>query len=106
MNTITKLLKQYSDNSKAQDAIRLIVHTDHSVFLTGKAGTGRSWLLKALTPCLTKKHIILAPTEVAALQVGGENIHTFFGFEWRAFMPNDKELPPLPPNKVELLEDF
>ena len=105
MNTITNLLKQYSDNTKAQDAIRLVVHTNHSVFLTGKAGTGKSWLLKALTPCLTKKHIILAPTAVSALQVGGENIHTFFGFEWRAFMPNEPNLPQLSASKIELLEE-
>ncbi len=105
MNTITNLLKKYKTNLKAQDAIRLVVHTKHSVFLTGKAGTGKSWLLKALTPCLTKKHIILAPTDIAALQVGGENIHTFFGFEWRAYMPNDENIPPLPSSKIELLKE-
>ncbi len=48
MNTVSNLLQQYSDNAKAQDAIRLIVHTNHSVFLTGKAGTGKTWLLKAI----------------------------------------------------------
>ena len=104
-NSITKLLKQYANNTKAQDAIRLIAHTQHSVFLTGKAGTGKSWLLNALTPCLDKKHIILAPTEVSALQVGGENIHTFFGFEWRAYMPDDSQIPPLPASKIELLNE-
>lgn len=105
MNTITKLLQQYQDNTKAKDAIRLIVHTQQSVFLTGKAGTGKSWLLKALTPILNKKHIILAPTEVAALQAGGENIHTFFGFEWRAFLPTDLDIPPLSQSRIALLEE-
>ncbi len=105
MNTITKLLQQYQDNTKAKDAIRLIVHTQQSVFLTGKAGTGKSWLLKALTPVLNKKHIILAPTEVAALQAGGENIHTFFGFEWRAFLPTDVDIPPLSQSRIALLEE-
>ena len=105
MNTITKLLQLYHDNTKAKDAIRLIAHTDQSVFLTGKAGTGKSWLLKALTPALNKKHIILAPTEVAALQAGGENIHTFFGFEWRVYLPNDKAIPPLSQPRIALLEE-
>lgn len=106
MNSITNLLKAYSNNQKAQDAIRLIEHTSSSVFLTGKAGTGKSTLLTYLTKSLSKKHIILAPTELAALQVGGENIHSFFGFEWRAYLPNDKGIPPLPPTTIQLLEEI
>lgn len=106
MNSITKLLNAYSDNQKAQDAIRLIEHTPSSVFLTGKAGTGKSTLLKFLTKSLTKKHIVLAPTELAALQVGGENIHSFFGFEWRAYLPDDEGVPPLPPTRIQLLEEI
>ncbi len=47
MNTITNLLRKYDDNSKAQDAIRLIAHTSQSVFLTGKAGTGKTLLALA-----------------------------------------------------------
>lgn len=106
MNSITNLLKAYSNNPKAQDAIRLIEHTSSSVFLTGKAGTGKSTLLTFLTQSLSKKHIILAPTELAALQVGGENIHSFFGFEWRAYLPNDEGIPPLPPTSVQLLDEI
>lgn len=106
MNSITNLLKAYQDNQKAQDAIRLIQHTDSSVFLTGKAGTGKSTLLKVLTKSLTKKHIILAPTELAALQVGGETIHTFFGFEWRVYLPDDPEIPALPATTIQLLEEL
>ncbi|BDS11072.1 AAA family ATPase [Aureispira anguillae] len=106
MNSITNLLKAYSNNQKAQDAIRLIEHTSSSVFLTGKAGTGKSTLLNVLTKSLTKKHIVLAPTELAALQVGGENIHSFFGFEWRAYLPDDKGIPPLPPTTIQLLDEI
>jgi len=104
-NNITTLLQHYEDNKKAQDAIRLAVHTTQSVFLTGKAGTGKTWLLRNLAPCLNKKHIILAPTHVAALQVGGENIHTFFGFEWRTYLPQDDDIPLLPKQKIELLRE-
>lgn len=106
MPSITKLLHAYQDNQKAQDAIRLIEHTDTPVFLTGKAGTGKSTLLKRLKDHLGKEHIILAPTELAALQVGGENIHTFFGFEWRVYLPDDPNIPPLPPTRVQLLEEL
>jgi ATP-dependent DNA helicase PIF1 len=106
MNSITKLLHAYSNNLKAQDAIRLIQHTSSSLFLTGKAGTGKSTLLKILTQCLTKKHIILAPTELAALHVGGENIHTFFGFEWRAFLPEGENIPQLPSSRIKLLQEL
>lgn len=106
MNSITNLLNAYQDNQKAKDAIRLIEHTPSSVFLTGKAGTGKSTLLKVLTQSLTKQHIVLAPTELAALQVGGENIHSFFGFEWRVYLPNDPHIPPLPPTTIQLLEEI
>jgi ATP-dependent exoDNAse (exonuclease V) alpha subunit len=106
MTSITNLLRAYNDNPKAQDAIRLIEHTSSSVFLTGKAGTGKSTLLNFLTQSLSKKHIILAPTELAALQVGGENIHSFFGFEWRAYMPDDDDIPALPATSIQLLEEI
>ena len=105
MPSISKLLQTYQDNQKAQDAIRLIEHTNSSVFLTGKAGTGKSTLLRKLKHHLGKEHIILAPTELAALQVGGENIHTFFGFEWRVYLPEDPNIPPLAPTRVQLLEE-
>lgn len=106
MNSISNLLKAYEDNPKAQDAIRLIQHTASSVFLTGKAGTGKSTLLKVLTKSLHKKHIVLAPTELAALQVGGENIHSFFGFAWNVYLPDAQDIPPLPKSKVQLLQEI
>ncbi|MFK7798350.1 MAG: ATP-dependent RecD-like DNA helicase [Aureispira sp.] len=105
MDYITHLLHSYQDNQKARDAIRLIEHTATSVFLTGKAGTGKSTLLRSLPQYLSKQHIILAPTELAALQVGGETIHSFFGFEWRVYLPDDASIPPLPPTRVQLLEE-
>lgn len=106
MNSTTALLHAYQDNQKAQDAIRLIQHTTSSVFLTGKAGTGKSTLLKVLKKNIEKKYIVLAPTEIAALQVEGENIYTFFGFEWRVYLPNDAHIPPLPSAKVQLLREI
>ena len=64
-------------------AITLMENTHHSVFLTGKAGTGKSTLLSHFMKQTGKNVVVLAPTGVAALNVQGETIHSFFGF-----MPN------------------
>ncbi len=53
---------------------------DEHIFLTGKAGTGKSTLLKYFREKSKKKHVVLAPTGVAALNVRGQTIHSFFGF--------------------------
>lgn len=55
-------------------------YTDEHLFLTGRAGTGKSTLLKYFRKKTRKKHIVLAPTGVAALNVKGQTIHSFFGF--------------------------
>lgn len=58
----------------------LLNNTSTSVFITGKAGTGKSTLLKHFTKHTQKKFVVLAPTGVAALNVGGQTIHSFFKF--------------------------
>lgn len=87
-----KLLSQYSDNPEAQDLIRLINYTNESVFLTGKAGTGKSTLLSNLVTSIYKSYVILAPTGIAALNVKGQTLHSFFQFEPRPYLPNDQDL--------------
>ena len=57
-----------------------ILNTDKNVFLTGKAGTGKSTLLKHIRSVCRKNMAVLAPTGVAALNVEGQTIHKFFGF--------------------------
>ena len=51
-----------------------------NLFITGKAGTGKSTLLEYYRDHATETPVILAPTGVAALNVGGETVHRFFGF--------------------------
>ncbi|MFH1142232.1 MAG: AAA family ATPase [Candidatus Uhrbacteria bacterium] len=63
-----------------QEAFNLIENTHDHIFLTGRAGTGKSTLLKYFRSKTKKKHVILAPTGVAALNVKGQTIHSFFGF--------------------------
>ena len=54
-------------NKEFQDALNLIQYTRQSVFLTGKAGTGKSTFLKYVCEVTKKKHIVLAPTGIAAM---------------------------------------
>ncbi|MCH2021219.1 MAG: AAA family ATPase [Saprospiraceae bacterium] len=106
MNSISRLLEAYKDNQKAVDAIRLIHHTRSSVFLTGKPGTGKSTLLQLLTSHIHKKHIVLTPTERSALQVGGEDIHSFFGFKKHIFLPEETETQFISAAKRKLLYEI
>ena len=67
-------------NKDFKEAINLINNTSENVFITGKAGTGKSTLLAYLQKHTKKNQVVLAPTGVAALNVGGQTIHRFFGF--------------------------
>src|SRR3989344_8876710 len=67
-------------NEQFQRALRLMSETDSNIFITGKAGTGKSTLLEYFTETTKKKAVVLAPTGVAALNVGGQTIHSFFRF--------------------------
>jgi ATP-dependent DNA helicase PIF1 len=68
---ITKELKK---------AYKALNETDEHIFLTGRAGTGKSTLLTYFRKHTKKRHVVLAPTGVAALNVKGQTIHSFFGF--------------------------
>jgi tRNA A37 threonylcarbamoyladenosine biosynthesis protein TsaE len=57
---------------------RFINQTNRSIFLTGKAGTGKTTLLKEIIRTTHKKAVIVAPTGIAALNAGGVTIHSFF----------------------------
>jgi ABC-type ATPase involved in cell division len=83
-----------TDNPEFQNALNLIAHTNQSVFLTGKAGTGKSTFLKYICEKVNKRHIVLAPTGVAAINAGGVTIHSFFKMPFRPMMPDDPEEQP------------
>jgi ATP-dependent exoDNAse (exonuclease V) alpha subunit len=68
-------------NPEFQRALDLLADTSQTVFITGRAGTGKSTLLDLYRSQTRKKMIVLAPTGVAALNVTGQTIHSFFGFE-------------------------
>ena len=68
-------------NEDFQKALKILLETNDNVFLTGKAGTGKTTFLKYFILQCKKKFVILAPTGVAALNAGGETIHSFFKFK-------------------------
>src|SRR5262249_15782766 len=71
-------LSQITVTDEFRHALDLIERQGHSVFLTGKAGTGKSTFLPYGGEKTTKATVRLAPTGVAALNVGGQTIHSFF----------------------------
>lgn len=68
-------------NKEFKYALDLIAKTNDCVFVTGNAGTGKTTFLKHYVPNAQKKTVVLAPTGVAALNAGGETIHSFFNFK-------------------------
>jgi ATP-dependent DNA helicase PIF1 len=68
-------------SDQAIEALRLLRESDRHILLTGKAGTGKSTLLQHFIKNNFKKSVTLAPTGVAALNVQGETIHSFFGLK-------------------------
>ena len=68
-------------NAEFQKALDIMEDTNHHVFITGKAGTGKSTLLEYFRQNTRKEVAVLAPTGVAAINVQGQTIHSFFGFK-------------------------
>ena len=81
-----------TDNPEFLDALNLIFHTKQSVFLTGKAGTGKSTFLKYICQNTKKKYVVLAPTGIAAINAGGVTLHSFFRLPFRPILPDDPDL--------------
>lgn len=72
-----------------QNALQIINFTHRSLFLTGKAGTGKSTFLRYIANTTKKKHIILAPTGIAAINAGGATLHSFFKLPFYPLLPDD-----------------
>src|SRR5574344_488006 len=75
-----------------ETAERYVNETGRSVFLTGKAGTGKTTFLKYITATTDKRFVVLAPTGVAAINAGGTTIHSFFLLPLCPYLPDVKEL--------------
>ena len=68
-------------------ACQFVAHTAQSVFVTGKAGTGKTTFLKQLRDHTPKKLAIAAPTGVAAINAGGVTLHSLFQLPFKPFLP-------------------
>lgn len=85
----------------------LIEYTSRSVFLTGKAGTGKTTFLNEFVKKTKKKHIVVAPTGIAAINAGGVTIHSMFGLPLRTFLPTtDRIDSSLANNILDLQQHF
>ena len=78
-----------TSNQEFQNALKLIQYTRQSVFLTGKAGTGKSTFLKYICQNTKKKYVVLAPTGIAAINAGGSTMHSFFKLPFHPLLPDD-----------------
>ena len=68
-------------------AFEFVKYTNHNIFLTGKAGTGKTTFLRDLKKASPKRMIVVAPTGVAAINAGGVTIHSFFQLPFHPYIP-------------------
>lgn len=85
-------MKYDKDNEMFQMAIHLVNQTNRNIFLTGKAGTGKTTFLKYIRENGAKKMVVVAPTGVAAINAAGVTIHSFFQLPLSPFIPESRGL--------------
>lgn len=96
------------------NAWSLVTNTSRSVFLTGKAGTGKSTFLRYICETTKKKYVVLAPTGIAAVNVGGMTMHSFFKMPLKPLLPDDVDFSPrkirktlkYPKDKVKIIKEL
>lgn len=82
-------------NKKLDFVEELVLYTDAHIFLTGKAGTGKTTFLRNLPQKTYKRMVVVAPTGVAAINAGGQTIHSFFQLPFGPQIPEDAIDPSL-----------
>jgi len=80
-------------NPEAYLAEQYLLHTSRSVFLTGRAGTGKTTFLKHLKEHSPRKMAVAAPTGIAAINAGGVTLHSLFQLPFGTYLPNIWPLP-------------
>ena len=79
-----------AENHELRTAWDFVENTGRSIFLTGKAGTGKTTFLKTIVEKSRKRPIVVAPTGVAAINAGGVTIHSFFQLPFTPYVPGSK----------------
>ena len=85
-------IKLDTQNREFMIALDYALHTNQSMYLTGKAGSGKTTFLKYLRLASQKNMVVLAPTGVAAVNAGGQTIHSFFQIPPSLYVPGDARL--------------
>ena len=101
MNTLKDQIDK--NNVEQQKAFDLVANTNTSLFITGKAGTGKTTFIKRIQEDINKNFLVLAPTGISAIAAGGQTIHSFFGFPLQAIGPHTEIK--LPYDNIELLKE-
>ena len=89
-NLVMKEEEMMEQNMELRHAWDFVEHTGRSIFLTGKAGTGKTTFLKTVVAESSKRNVVVAPTGVAAINAGGMTIHSFFQLPFSPFVPGAK----------------
>ena len=89
MNAIQSMAQQTFTNQKLEFVEELVLFTDAHIFLTGRAGTGKTTFLKNLPLKTYKRMVVVAPTGVAAINAGGQTIHSFFQLPFGPQLPEN-----------------
>ncbi len=92
MTTEAAWKEELKDNTGMRHAWDVMTETRETVLITGKAGTGKSTLLRQFVKYSGRTAVVLAPTGIAAINAGGQTVHSFFGFPLRPMVPGDSEI--------------
>lgn len=82
------------ENEDFKRALSIVEYTHSSLFITGRAGTGKSTFLRHVAATTKKRHVILAPTGIAAINAGGVTLHSFFKLPFHPIVPTDVSYSP------------
>lgn len=96
-------------NPEQDRARKILEHTDTNLFLTGKAGTGKTTFLRRFRNETAKRMVVLAPTGIAAINAGGSTIHSFFQLPFAPYIPGtnySKEAFRMSRQKVKLIRSL
>lgn len=103
-------IKLDPDNPEFQYALQFALESNRNLYLTGKAGSGKTTFLKYLRKVTNKNMVVVAPTGVAAVNAGGQTIHSFFRIAPSLYTPNDKRLrryaPPGDEDQSTIYDNF
>jgi len=92
-NKYIELPEGYENDKVAMSLFSEIENSNNSFFITGKAGTGKSTFIHYFTKNTNKDILLVAFTGIAAINIGGQTIHSFFRFPLKPLLPEDDEIP-------------